>query len=137
MTLETSAILEVWSDLLLIFRRKINPTPTIKCTAYTKTPQGLALFQVTIANCPSNSSQIVCVCVVGVLFFFPKVYSVVFLLKPHLSILKGNKCVETARSWNRGVFSDENTDFAVAKSRVQRTQPRVKKQERGLTYHFM
>ena len=47
----------------------------------------------------------------------------------------GKKCeVETARSWNLEAFSDENDeDFAVANSRAQGTQPRVKKQERGRT----
>ena len=50
----------------------------------------------------------------------------------------GQKCeVETARSWNLEAFSDENEDFVVANSRAQRTQPRVKKQERGKTHHFM
>ena len=40
----------------------------------------------------------------------------------------GKKCeVETARSWNLEAFSDENEDFAMANSRAQGTQPRVKK----------
>ena len=50
----------------------------------------------------------------------------------------GKKCeAEAARSWNLEAFSDENEDFAMANSRAQGTQPRLQKQGRGKTWHFM